>query len=133
MDKIELFVSLCSLFGFPALYFLCHFSYKVAIDKYPYDEQSKKQKKWVNIYYRMQKTTVHQRESREKWEKSMKMFSVFSWKLFKIFTPIACVLFVIYAAWLHKYPTISLIGMVIYLLINYIVTMIHCYRAQYKI
>lgn len=133
MDKIELFVSLSSLFGFPALYFLCHFSYKVAIDKYPYDEQSKKQKKWVNIYYRMQKTTVHQRESREKWEKSMKMYSVFSWKLFKIFTPIACVLFVIYAAWLHKYPTISLIGMVIYLLINYIVTMIYCYRAQYKI
>ena len=34
MDKIELFVSLSSLFGFPAIYFLCHFSYKVAIDKY---------------------------------------------------------------------------------------------------
>ena len=77
MDKIELFVSLCSLFGFPAIYLLCHFSYKVAIDKYPYDEQSKKQKKWVNIYYRMQKTTVHQRDSCEKWEKSMAMFSVF--------------------------------------------------------
>lgn len=98
MDKIELFISLSSLFGLPAVYLFGHFTYKVAIDKYPYDEQSKKQKKWVNIYYRMQKTTVHQSESREKWEKSMKMHSVFLWKLFKIFTPIACVLFVIYAA-----------------------------------
>lgn len=133
MDAIDFFIALVSLFLFPILYFFGHFTYKVAIDKYPYDGQSKKQKKWVNIYYRMQKTTVHQRESREKWEKSMKMYSVFSWKLFKIFTPIACVLFVIYAACLHKYSTISLIGMLIYLLINFIVTMIHCYRAQYKI
>ena len=92
MVDVDFFIALVSLFLFPILYFIGHFTYKVAIDKYPYDEQSKKQKKWVNIYYRMQKTTVHQRDSREKWEKSMKMYSVFSWKLFKIFTPIACVL-----------------------------------------